>query len=157
MKNPTESKKSREQSWEFPVDPVLGIFAVIDKATQKVLREYNVASLPMNIRQRLEVQGASTILQQRKAGATGEEALRRMDAHFANWQTGKFVMDRQAPLTVPAWLAGAVMNKYGIIFAVAMVSIEKKRAESEPEEWADFLESMQEYREKGETATAVDL
>ena len=147
MTKAIESKKAREQQNEYIIDGA--VVTVKARASGAVLASWDMSALPEAIKLRLLAQGGSTILQQRKSGENGPEAIAIMNAHYANWMTGAFEMERKQALTLPAWVFPALCLKLPDVAPVKILaSLEAKRASATAPEWQTFLASLAPYRQR---------
>ena len=147
MNKATGSKKAREQQNEYIIEGA--VVTVKARASGAVLASWDMNALPEPIKLRLLAQGGSTILQQRKSGENGPEAIATMNAHYANWMTGKFEMERKQALTLPAWVFPALCLKLPEVApAKILASLEAKRASATIPEWQAFLTALTPYRQQ---------
>lgn len=159
MKNATVTRK---QSNRFDVVEGTGLVIMKDSASGHELARFDMAALPEVIKLRILAQGGSTILQQRKSGESGAQAVETMKAHYANWLAGSWEMERKAARIVPSWVFPALSIKLAGVSAVTILAaLEKKRQEASPDSWADFLKALEPYakelREASESAEELTL
>jgi hypothetical protein len=162
--NKATEKAKREQENEYVVEG--SAVAVKNRKTGEVLSTWNMAALPVEIINRILGQGGSTILQQRKSGKNGAEAIAIMNAHYANWMAGNWEMERKQVLPLPGWVFPALCLKMPQVAPVKILaSLEAKRASAtlrgELSEWQTFLTSLLPYKrqleESGEGSELVSL
>lgn len=145
MQKATETKK---QANRFDVLEGTAVVVMKEAASGRELARFDFDALPETIKLRLLAQGGSTILQQRKSGLTGSAAVEAMKAHYANWATGSWEMERKAARVVPAWVFPALCLKLPKIApAKILAALETKRQEATPDTWAEFLRELQPYGE----------
>lgn len=157
MNKAIEGKKAREQENEYIV--VGSAVAVRHRKTGAVLAKWDMAALPPEMMSRILGQGGSTILQQRKSGKNGAEAIEIMNAHYANWMAGNWEMERKQTLTLPSWVFPALCLKMPKVApANILASLEAKRASATLPEWQAFLTSLTPYRQQlAESAEGQEL
>lgn len=145
--NKAIEKAKREQEFEYKVSGA--VITVKERKGGAVVTVWDMAALPTPIQGRLMAQGGSTILQQRKSGKNGLEAIRIMDAHYNNWMTGAFEMERKQALTLPGWVFPALCLKMPQVApAKILASLEAKREGATIPEWQAFLTALTPYREQ---------
>lgn len=155
--NKATEKKAREQENEYIV--VGSAVAVKNRKTGEVLAKWDMAALPPEIMSRILGQGGSTILQQRKSGKQGPEAIAIMNSHYANWMAGNWEMERKQALTLPGWVFPALCLKMPKVApAKILASLEAKREGATLPEWQTFLTSLLPYkRQLEESADGEEL
>jgi len=145
--NKATEKKAREQENEYIV--VGSSVAVKSRKTGDVLAKWNMSALPLEIVNRILGQGGSTILQQRKSGKQGPEAIAIMQAHYNNWMAGNWEMERKQALTLPGWVFPALCLKMPQVAPVKILaSLEAKREGATLPEWQAFLASLLPYKQQ---------
>lgn len=145
MNKAIEGKKAREQQNEYLIEGA--VVTVKARASKAILASWDMEALPEDIKLRLLAQGGSTILQQRKSGETGPEAIATMNAHYANWMTGRFEMERKQALPLPGWVFPALCLKMPQVTpAKILASLEAKREGATLPEWQTFLTSLLPYK-----------
>lgn len=145
MQKANETKSPRTQKNKFVIEGAL--VRMIDAASGALVALWDMNALPDHIKLRILGQGGSTILQQRKSGKEGREALETMEAHFANWMAGNWEMERKAPRALAAWVFPALCLKLPKVApAKILAALEVKRAEADDAAWADFLKELEPYR-----------
>lgn len=123
------------------------IVKMIDVASKRELAKWDMGKLPDPIKERILGQGGSTILQQRKSGKGGQEALDIMNAHYANWMAGNWEMERKAPRALPAWVFPALCLKMPQVTPTRILAaLEQKKEGATDAEWSKFLADLQPYR-----------
>lgn len=155
--NKATEKKAREQQNEYLIAGA--VVTVKARASGEVLASWDMSVLPDVIKLRLLAQGGSTILQQRKSGENGPEAIAIMNAHYANWMTGKFEMERKQALPLPGWVFPALCLKMPKVApAKILASLEAKRESTTLPDWQTFLTSLLPYkRQLEESAESEEL
>lgn len=155
--NKAIEKAKREQENEYIVaGPEV---VVMNRKTGDVLAKWNMAALPPEIINRILGQGGSTILQQRKSGKQGPEAIAIMNSHYANWMAGNWEMERKQVLPLPSWVFPALCLKMPQVAPVKILaSLEAKREGATPPDWQAFLTSLLPYkRQLEESAEGEEL
>ena len=144
MKNAT-NKPARTITNEYSI--AAGVVTLKEKASGKAIASWDMNALPDPIKLQILGQGGSTILQQRKSGKNGQEALDIMNAHYANWMNGSWEMERSEVKNIPAWVFPALCLKLPGVDALKIdASLKAKRAASDAAAWDKFLAELAPYK-----------
>ena len=152
--NTTNEKTPRKQKNRFDIKGA--IVSMVDVASGRTVASWDMDKLPDPIKERILGQGGSTILQQRKSGKEGQEALDIMNAHYSNWMTNNWEMERKTPRALPAWVFPALCLKMPQVApAKILAALESKRNGATDAEWSKFLADLQPYKEQLEKEKAA--